>query len=131
MRITIDIDDKDLEKLLLKVLNPEIKTDVKKTGNGLSVTAVVDAYHEILPELPKVEIISAKRQSAIRQRSKKLLTTLDEWKNYFTHVRGSSFLMGNVPPGNGRSKPFKADLDFLIREDIVIKTAEGKYHESV
>jgi len=48
------------------------------------------------------------------------------WEDYFNYVAQSKFLTGQSNPTNGR-KVFLADIDFLIREDVIVKTQEGKY----
>ena len=55
---------------------------------------IVSLYHEILPELRAVEKLTTKRRDYIRQRWQEDLPTLDHWRNYFSFVRKSKFLMG-------------------------------------
>jgi len=88
---------------------------------------IISLYHTILPELPQVVDLTDKRKRAISARWKNGMHGLENWDNYFQHVRESKFLMGKVDPPRGR-KQFLADIDFLIREATIVSTQEGKYH---
>lgn len=88
---------------------------------------IIDLYHEALPTLPKVEILTTKRKGQIAARWKNGLQDLPTWKEYFEHVSESGFLMGKKDPSNGH-KRFVADLEWLTNETNFAKVAEGKYH---
>lgn len=94
---------------------------------GCPIRAIVDLYHEELPELPRCEKVTANRSQQIRARWREDLPTLDKWKSFFAYVRQSPFLMGKVPPPPGR-KPFVATLDWLTKAECFAKIAEEKYH---
>jgi hypothetical protein len=89
--------------------------------------AIVALYHEQLPELPKCEVLTANRREQIRARWRDNLPTLDKWKSFFTYVRQSPFLMGKVPPKDGR-RQFIASLEWLTKAENFAKIAEEKYH---
>ena len=89
---------------------------------------IVDLYHELLPELPPVKKLTDTRRSYIKQRWKQGdLPSLDHWKMYFNHIRGSDFLMGRTEGRNG-SKPFRASLEWLCKPANYAKVYEGNYH---
>lgn len=95
--------------------------------------AIVDIYHEILPELREVKILNDTRKRLIkaRWRSKAKKTecwSLDFWRRYFQYVRDSDFLMGRVNPRPGKNI-FTADLEWLVRPENFTKVVEGKYHD--
>jgi uncharacterized protein YdaU (DUF1376 family) len=83
---------------------------------------IVDLYNRILPELPRVAVLSQKRKSAIRTcaATKPRYHELEFWELYFKTVRESDFLMG-------KSKNWRADIDFLITHNKFIKIIEGGY----
>lgn len=89
--------------------------------------SVVDLYHTKLPTLRRCEVLTATRVSLIKQRTQEHLPTLTHWDNYFTHVSRCPFLLGKEAAGFGRTKPFKADLEWLARPGNFAKVAEGKY----
>lgn len=91
---------------------------------------ILDLYHSILTQCPRVAALNAGRKQAIQARWRNELPTLDNWRNYFESVALSEFLTGRVSGRNG-SPPFVADIDFLIRPSTVVKVAEGKYHRGI
>lgn len=110
------------------LLGDQIETKKRKP---CPVAEIVAAYHDLLPELPKVFKITKARRGQIEQRWRDDLTDLDDWRLYFTRVRSSAFLMGKEPAGMGRSKPFIADLEWLTKEANFSKINEGKYDGKV
>lgn len=99
------------------------------------VDKIVDLYHQVLPELPKVMALTVKRKSSIKQRWDQLKPEstedgVESFTDYFKLVRGSDFLMGKKPASNGH-KVFVANLEWLVNESNFIKVCERNYHERV
>lgn len=90
--------------------------------------AIVDLYHEILPELPSIALINSGRQRHLqgRWREHAAHRDLGFWREYFQTVKASPFLMGKVPGRNG-GKPFRASFDWLICPSNFAKVVEGNY----
>ncbi|MCP1651666.1 replication protein [Pseudomonas nitroreducens] len=90
--------------------------------------AIVDLYHEILPELPRVALFNKTRQQHLqaRWRESAVHRDIEFWRDYFETVRASQFLMGNVPGRNG-NRPFRASFDWLICPSNFVKVVEGNY----
>lgn len=91
---------------------------------------IVKLYHEILPDLPKCEILNKTRQGYLKQRwidKNHGLPDLDNWRNYFEYVSKSDFLMGKTEGRDGKP-PFKANLEWLTKPLNYTKVYEGKYH---
>lgn len=88
---------------------------------------VIAAYHELLPDLPRVKAWPAKRRQAldarIRERCKdgKAANEITYWRAFFGHVRESDFL-------SGRRTDFCADLSWLLKPENFLKVIEGKYN---
>jgi len=105
-------------------------------GNSKSLPPVpyakiLELYHSTLPELSKVEKLTDKRKSYIRQRwISKDIEDLDTWKEFFQYVKKSKFLTGQVQAQNGR-KTFRADLEWLTKESNFVKIWEGNYHGEI
>ena len=111
--------EKPPDKLPDKPTSKPIQVPIKK---------IVELYHELLPELPKVQKLTDTRKKQISARWKSGdIGDLDEWREYFEFVRGSRFLMGRSPPSTGH-KLFVADLEWLTKESNFVKVWEGKYH---
>ena len=106
------------------------KSPDKPPKKSIPVQQVVDLYHEILPELPSVQLITSKRKSQIQQRwNEGSLPSLDVWRDYFETVRESDFLIGRGKPNPNTGKIWKADLEWLTNQTNFAKVWEGKYHE--
>lgn len=88
---------------------------------------IIELYHQLCPSLPRVAKLTPTRQQHIRARWRNELPDLESWSDYFGAVQASDFLSGRTPPTQGRSKPWVADIDFLIKQSTVVKMAEGKY----
>lgn len=101
--------------------------------------AVIALYHEVLPELPRVDRITWPRRRDMRQRWREWAAEkhwdsqeegLAEWRKFFDFVRKSDFLMGKKKPQPPRTLAFVADIDFLMDAKRHTAVFEGKYHES-
>lgn len=124
---------------------PDTETDTEKEPNGsvgradqlprCDTQVIVDLYHEILPELPKVRLMNDGRRKAIgsiwkfaltskRGDGTRRATTADEaarWiGEYFHLARENDFLMGRGFKALGH-EGWQCDLDFLLSE-------KGKKH---
>lgn len=95
--------------------------------NPCPLKRIVELYHELLPELPRVEKLTKARAGYIQQRWREDLPSVDSWRAYFADVRNSKFLMGKSQGRDGKP-PFRADLEWLTRPGNFAKVAEGKYH---
>lgn len=86
--------------------------------------AIVDLYHEVLPQLARVRDITEKRKTALRARwrQNQRFQNLDWWRKYFSAVAVDDFLMGRLP-----GRQWQADFDFLLRPDKFQKIIEGGY----
>jgi len=100
---------------------------------------IIDLYHEILPELPRISTVVRNGQSVYnwngdrekhlkcRWRESERRQTLEWWSGYFNRVKESDFLMGRKEPAPGRTL-FMADLGWLIKPSNFNKVVEGKYN---
>lgn len=105
--------------------------------------AVVDLYHEVLPELPRVQLMTDKRRKALAAFWRWVLTskrsddtrraqTADQaltWiRSYFERARDNDFLMGRTGR-TGEHANWRCDLEFLLTErgktHVIEKTREA------
>ena len=119
------------------IINNIAETDVPAPSkNGCPYEQIKDLYHQILPELPAVRVLTTKRKSHLKARWVSGLklkdgtcsSTLEFWERFFNFVRESDFLMGKRDPPPGRAR-FSADLEWLTKESNFIKVLESKYHK--
>lgn len=104
---------------------------------------VIDLYHEILPEMPRVRLHTKDRVKAIRRTWEWVLTSKRSdgtpratnaeeamaWlREYFERARSNDFLMGRTPRA-GEHANWKCDLDFLLTErgmkHVIEKTGDA------
>jgi hypothetical protein len=104
---------------------------------------IVALYHEHLPQLPRVKLMSDKRKDALRKFWVWLLTskkasgerratdreTALSWiEGYFTRARDNDFLMGRTER-SGPHANWECDIDFLVSErglkQVIEKTREA------
>lgn len=96
--------------------------------NDCPYQKIVDLYHEVLPNHPKVRVLTQARKSAIKQRHMHDMDcSLEEWESYFGLVKRSKFLTGQTQPMNG-GRVFIADLEWITKQGNFAKIYEGKYH---
>lgn len=101
-----------------ETLPNNISPDNKKNISKDIVNEVVGLYHSICVSLPKIRAVSAARQKAVL----KLLETykIDDLRTAFEKAEASSFL-------KGEDGGWKADFDWLIKEDKMLQVLEDKY----
>lgn len=89
---------------------------------------IISLYHENLPSMPKVRAWTEKRKGLLRARWKEeeKRQNLKYWSGLFEYIAKSDFLNGRVPDEDG-SKPFIADLEWLVNPNNFAKVIEGKY----
>lgn len=125
-------DGRSFNYIVVKALEAIVSDQVSPVkSDKVPYQAIVDLYHEILPELPAVRELTAKRKSQIGARWKSgQLPDVDTWRRYFEYVRKSNFLMGKTDPINGH-KRFVANLEWLTNESNYAKVYEKKYHGKI
>lgn len=113
----------------LKEAPPAAESDFSSRISRCPQKEILNLYHTILPMCPPVVKMTPARQDSLRARWRgDAEGNIKFFEDYFSFVAKSKFLTGKVNPGNGRTKPFVADIDFLIKPSTVVKVQEGKYH---
>jgi phage replication O-like protein O len=116
-----DSKSKDKKKERLTAFSSE---ELSSDSNGCRCphSEIVDLYHRMLPELPKIVDWGAERQKSLRGRwnSKAECRDLKWWEGFFTRVKKSDFLMG-------RKNDFMANLPWLIKAANFSKVIDGNY----
>ena len=126
-------------------VNKEAKASVicKQTTDDRSAqicSAIIDLYHELMPNNPRCKVINTARRKTIVARWKEAAKMdcqpfgydnkddgLIAWRQFFSVCAESEFLTGRTQPLPGRP-PFIADIDFLLSPNGFIKCLENKYH---
>ncbi|EBV5994903.1 DNA replication protein [Salmonella enterica subsp. enterica serovar Ohio] len=114
------------------------KSDNKKPS--VSCQDVVDAYHEILPEAPKIRALNDKRKNQIRTfwRKAGVITrqldghgfTMQDWRNYLSYVGENCRWMFEERPNHQRGTVWhKKGFDFLLNDNTYLKVREGEHDD--
>ncbi|EOM1002879.1 DNA replication protein [Escherichia coli] len=114
------------------------KSDKKKPS--VSCQDVVDAYHEILPEAPKIRALNDKRKNQIRTFWCKagVITrqldghgfTMQDWRNYLIYVGENCRWMFEERPNHQRGTVWhKKGFDFLLNDNTYLKVREGEHDD--
>lgn len=90
---------------------------------------IIDIWHEVLPELPRVLRWQGKRKDHLqaRWREDKRHQSVEFWRGLFEFIRESPWLMGQVDGRGGR--PFKLTLEWVVNPTNFTNIIERKYHD--
>ena len=88
---------------------------------------IIELYHEVLPECPRVRKWTDTRRAHLKARWREGNQDLGGWRRFFEYVKTSDFLVGKARSSNGRA-PFVADLAWLVKQENFAKVIEGRYH---
>lgn len=90
--------------------------------------AIIDLYHQTLPEGRQVRIWNDTRKAKLRARWKEdpKRQSLEWWGKFFDYIAESDFLTGKTA-STGR-QPFELDLEWIVSPTNFVKIVEGKYH---
>jgi hypothetical protein len=104
---------------------------------------IVAAYHEVLPQLTKVQKLTSARRDALRARWREAWEgkgKREKWENveqgiahfarYFKFIASNCpFLLGEGEPREGQ-RPFAADFEWLMKDGNFTKVCEGRYSQT-
>ncbi|ELI4744996.1 DNA replication protein, partial [Escherichia coli] len=114
---------------VLESATADKKSDKKKPS--VSCQDVVDAYHEILPEAPRIRALNDKRKNQIRTfwRKAGVITrqldghgfTMQDWRNYLSYVGENCRWMFEERPNHQRGTIWhKKGFDFLLNDNTYL-----------
>lgn len=115
----LSLSEKEIEEII--DLAAEEKSDSK--SDKLIVQEIFDFYNQNKGQMPKAELLSATRQSAIKKRVKEFGS--DKVKEVILLSSRSQFMNGHNP------QSWKASLDWIIKPANFIKILEGNYKNKV
>ena len=123
---------------VLESATADKKSDKKKPP--VSCQDVVDAYHEILPEAPRIRALNDKRKNQIRTfwRKAGVITrqldghgfTMQDWRNYLSYVGENCRWMFEERPNHQRGTVWhKKGFDFLLNDNTYLKVRVGEHDD--
>ncbi|MBN3344880.1 replication protein RepO [Pectobacterium brasiliense] len=90
---------------------------------------ILDVYHDILPEMAQVKILTDARKKTIRGFWKKFKFTSDRWEAYLRYISGNCRWMLEDRP-NGRGGFWKRkNLDYLVTERCYVSVKEERAND--
>lgn len=89
---------------------------------------IIDLYHQILPQCPRIKDWTPTRQTNLRARWNEDAERqdLDYWQRLFEYISSVDFLVGK----GGGARPFLAGLDWIVKSENFAKIREGKYENN-
>ena len=95
---------------------------IKPKVEKVKYQGVIDCYHKYCPDLTKVMKLTEARKKQVKARwnESEEYQNGEFWAFYFQTVAASDFLCG-------RSSDWKADFQWLTKQENFIKVMEGKY----
>lgn len=99
--------------------NTDNIVNIKGISQREKAQEIIDDYNSICVSLPRVRVITNNRIRVINDRLKKY--SRDDLREAFGIVEGSDFLKGKNDRG------WKADIDFILKENKLANILEGKY----
>ena len=96
----------------------EDKEEDKERDKDIDYESIIDYYHSICTDFPKIRVLSDKRKKHLKARIKE--HGIETVKEVFDKASKSDFL-------SGRTKDWNATFDWLINKSNFIKVLEGNY----
>lgn len=101
--------------------------------------AIIDAYHEILPQMAKIQVLRSARKNNIRAFWQKCNAeymskhgkpfTLDNWRGYLGYIESNcKWMMERRPNGKGGFWAAK-NLDYLITDACYVSVKEDRAND--
>lgn len=110
-------------------LNPERASGPVPPAEKINYQAILDVYHEVLPEMPRVKILTDDRKKHLRTFWKKYQFDDRKWRSYLgyiaTHCR---WMLTDRPNGRGGFWKCK-NLDYLITERCYVAVKEERAND--
>ncbi|WP_334470412.1 hypothetical protein [Arsenophonus sp. PmNCSU2021_1] len=116
-----------------------IEKSQSKKSKPVPYQAMIDAYHEILPEMSKVTVLRDSRKIKMRTfwqkcnreylRNHNKPFTLENWKGYLTYIANyCRWMTEDRPNGNGGYWRAK-NLDYLITDKCYVSVKEDRAND--
>jgi uncharacterized protein YdaU (DUF1376 family) len=108
---------------------PYIKPTSESKIPPCPVEKIISMYQDRCSRLPKLRVIPDKTRTAIssRWRQDTKFQTLDFWQSFFDYCNDNKFLSGQSNPRPGSDKPFRADLNWLVKPEPFANIINEKY----
>ena len=108
---------------------PAVPTE-KRTAKNTPYQAILDAYHEILPEMPAIRELTDSRKTKIRNFWGKFKFDETRWRAYLTFIATNCrWMCESRARRDGESSWKPKNLDFLVTERCYLGVREGRFND--
>ncbi|WP_279047286.1 hypothetical protein [Cedecea davisae] len=121
----------DTDKQIIKPIGQPPAAD-KHQADSLKIDyqAVLEAYHTILPEMPKVIDMSNDRRNKLRTIWKKFEFNQDRWQAYLRYIaKHCRWMLENRPDRSTGKTWRKKNFDYLITEKCYLAVKEERAND--
>nr|WP_234898126.1 replication protein [Aeromonas veronii] len=109
---------------------PPAATPEKRTVKHTPYQAILDAYHEILPEMPAVRELTDSRKTKIRNFWGKFKFDETRWRAYLAFIATNCrWMCESRTRRDGESSWKPKNLDFLVTERCYLGVREGRFND--
>lgn len=114
-------------------INQEPVTNIKPTAQSkiapCPVEQIIQLYENRCTRLPRLRVIPDKTRSAIsaRWRQDNKFQSMEFWQGFFDYCNDNRFLSGQAEPRSGNQKPFRADLNWIVKPESFANIINEKY----
>lgn len=115
-----------------KVSEGEVSKPTSKSSiSPCPVEQIIKLYQDRCSRLPNLRVIPDKTKSAIsaRWRQDSKFQSIDFWTGFFDYCNDNKFLSGQSNPRPGSNKPFRADLNWMVKPEPFANIINEKYHD--
>ena len=105
-----------------EVKDADIEPDILPFEIESEEDSVVEKFHETLPTLARIRLVTDSRKKKIINLGKHLTKLESTWDEYFLRVANSEFLTGKA-----ENADWKATFDWLLKPSNAEKVLEGNY----
>lgn len=109
-----------------RMLSGSVNSDCVEDA-GIAEKNVVEQFGKICIDLAKPRALTVKRKAAIKKAQQVLKKQNLTFEELFKIVQQSDFLCGRIKTGRN----WKADFDFVLNENNIMKIIEGKYDNEI
>ena len=109
-----------------RMLSGSVNSDCVEDA-GIAEKNVVEQFGKICIDLAKPRALTVKRKASIKKAQQVLKKQNLTFEELFKIVQQSDFLCGRIKTGRN----WKADFDFVLNENNIMKIIEGKYDNEI
>lgn len=109
---------------------PPAATPEKRPGKNTPYQAILDAYHEALPEMPAIRELTDSRKTKIRNFWTKFKFDETRWRAYLDFIaKNCRWMCESRQRRDGESAWKPKNLDFLVTERCYLGVREGRFND--